>query len=323
VKFQGSIDELVAALSEAGLEGAAVQDDSVAGQRAVIGGIARIGEHELHLRVWIPSHFPLSLPTVLVSNHQSLGFVPHLTASGLICYHEGEGSVQSLWRPQQVAVEALQLALRVLEGSLAERDGVGVVEEMEWWWSRQRGCWRSWTSVFTPGEQVKRIQCAGDLVFEDGSPVATAGLDIVSGLYIPLASTLFERRFDPRQLLDVARLHGLVRRHLDDSNHRLLRARLRRGTPPRFVVLGVPRPSGDRALIAANFVGSIEPHPLQENPTNMDTRIEPVAHRSSRPQARPRTRRSRPFALSKARRSRGSRGRGRLCGRGNRSDRDR
>lgn len=275
MKAQVCLPELVSALAEAGLQGAALCEEEIAGQQAVIGGLARIDEHELQLRVWIPTDFPLSLPTVLVANHQSLGFVPHLTAIGAICYHEGEGSVQSLWRPEQVATEALQLALRVLKRSLAEGHGVGVVEEMEWWWSRQRGCWRAWRSVFTAGRRVKRIERAGDLVFEKGRTVNTKGLPTLPGLYVPLAPSLFERRLDPRHLLEPGRLRGLLRRHVDDDNGKLLRARLRRRNPPRFLVLGVPRPSGDPALIGVHFGGAEVPLLDDENVLS-DIHMEPV-----------------------------------------------
>jgi hypothetical protein len=276
MKERISTAELISALVGAGLQGAMLREEQVAGQQAVIGGTYQLDEHELDLRVWIPLDFPLSLPTVIVVNHESLGFVPHLTAIGSICYHEGEGSVQSLWRPEQVAAEALQLALRVLKASLAQRDGVGVVEEMEWWWSRQRGCWTAWRSVFTAGELVKRIQRAGDLVFEKGSAVGTKNLPIMPGLYLPLAPSLFERRLDPRHLLEVGRLRGLLRHHLDEDNRKLLRARLRSGPAPRFLVLGVPRPSGDRALIGVHFEGALDPHPLCEDTMNADARIVPV-----------------------------------------------
>lgn len=269
-------EELTQALRQAGLRNTALHLEEAPGQQAVIGGQAQVGGHALELRVWIPSDFPLSLPGILVVNHEALGFVPHLTAVGAICYHEGEGSVQSLWRPEEVAAEALRLALKVLERSLAEAGGVGIVEEMEWWWSRQRGCWRAWQSVFTAGEGVKRIQRTGELVFDDDHTAATQVRELKPGLYLPLAPSLFERRLDPRHLLEVGRLRALLRTHLDEGNRKLLRARLRRGAAPGFLVLGVPRPSGDRALIAAEFVGPLEPHPLREGTMNSESRLEPV-----------------------------------------------
>jgi molybdopterin/thiamine biosynthesis adenylyltransferase len=148
------------------------------------------------------------------------------------------------------------------------------VEEMEWWWSRQRGCWRAWASVFTAGELVKRIQRAGDLVFDNGNAVGTQTLP-VPGLYVPLARSLFERRLDPRRLLEPSGLRGLLRNHLDEDNRGLLRARLRQRTPPRFLVLGIPRPSGDRALIALHF-GDTEVPLLDNHAMTPDAKIEPV-----------------------------------------------
>lgn len=266
MKVEVTVAELVSALADAGLEQTRqLEGEYPVGHRAVIAGRCQLDDHELDLRVWVPDDFPLSLPTVVVANHEVLGFVPHLTANGAICYHEGEGSVQSIWRPAQVIVEAMELALKVLRESLDRGDAKGIVEEMEWWWSRQGDCWRKWVSEFVPGEQVKAIHRFQNCVFDNRLGSVPDGLAIETGLYIPFGSTLFEARLDPRELLAVGRLRTLLRQHLSEDNRKLLKARLRRGAPPRFLVLGIMRPSGDRALIGAEFEGKLDPHPLRES----------------------------------------------------------
>ncbi|MCA9687104.1 MAG: hypothetical protein KC457_33370, partial [Myxococcales bacterium] len=280
-----SIADVREALADAGLE-EPLRVDGRTGLPAVLGGFVRLDGRRLELRIELGVDFPLSLPIVRVLDHEVLGFVPHLTQSGVICYHEGEGTVQSLWHPEQTAAAALRLACKTLRESLAGLRDADFVEEMEWWWSRQRGCWRAWSSRFDPGEQVKTVQFIatffglGVLVDKASWTGPTPWETLVAagraGLYVPLERSLLDETLDPRALLSVGGLRKVLlgaSPALSEDNGRLLRARLRKGEAPRFLVLGVPRASGDRALIAVDFGASSEAHPLRESAMTEDSQV--------------------------------------------------
>lgn len=242
-------EDMLAALSAAGLRAPAL-DDSGRG----VEGVVSVAGRELRLRLDFPTDFPLSLPVIRVLEHEALGFVPHLTQIGVVCYHEGEGTVQSLWRPARVAGDALVLALETLGGSLEEGHGGGFAQEMEWWWSRQPGSGYGYFSWFEPGDQLKVLfERGGQIVDRKRASELRPGEDRAEGLYLPLAASVYEGSFDPRALLRPDSLRRILHAHLDVENRKRFRARLRRGGAWNFVVLGVPRPSGDRAIVGVRF----------------------------------------------------------------------
>jgi len=270
-----SISAIIEALGEAGLDGARRGQDRE-GRLCVVQGRARVGEHELGIRVELPLDFPLYMPVVYVEDPGQLGDVAHLIQNGAICYHEGEGSVQSIWYPERVAAESVRLALSTLERSLAGDNALSVFEEIEWWWSRQREQVTAWVSAFEPGDKLQVLYRAGLYVRGEPDAFAALGLESERGLFIPFNAEDGRYRFSPRSLLRPGGLKRVLREHLDSDTFKRLQARLRRGNDYRFAVLGVRRPSGDQALIGVEFRGPIKPHPLRKSAMNDETTIEPA-----------------------------------------------
>jgi hypothetical protein len=276
VSIDVSIPAVVTALAAAGLEHANVGPHRP-GTRAVIEGRARVAEHTLDIRVHLPNDFPLQLPWVFVADPDALGNVPHLTANGSICYHEGEGSVQSIWHPERVAADALKLALRTLEGSLTGSNTNSLFEEVEWWWSRQRERYHAWCSRFEPGDDIAILYRAGPLIEARRRSLEGQGFAVSDrGLYVPANSRTDAYRFRLASLLRPAGLRRVLNEILTPEQHRHLLGRLRHNTDFRFLVLGLRRPSGDLALIGLEFNGPLDPHPLVDDPMTDETTLEPA-----------------------------------------------
>ena len=278
-----SISALVDALASAGVVGARVGATNPL-RLTVIEGEIRVSGRELAIRVEFPQDFPVNMPVVFVVNPESLGQVPHLLANGAICYHEGEGSVQSIWYPERVAAESVQLAIRTLERSLAGENAQSVFEEIEWWWSRQREPSRSWASQFTPGPDIEVLYRAGALIDNRHKRLNELSTTIERGLFIPMNPDPGRYRFSVPSLLRRSGIQRVLRENLESRVYKHLQGRLGRGANFRFVVLGIQRPSSsDHALIGIEFRGPLDPHPLKHGSMNDESTLEPVlVHRLDR-----------------------------------------
>ena len=251
------------------------------GSLAGFAGNVEVAGSELEIRVELASDFPLSLPLISVANHMHLGFIPHLTQIGDVCYREPEGSVHSLWHPDRVVVESLDLALATLARSIIGLDPSGYIEEAEWWWSRQPGV-TAYASFIEPMQQVKRIRRVRinalfptEYIVDDSkssrSIVAVSEL-VSEGVYIPLGRACLRMPLVPDTLLQLPSLRASIHGCLDRDNRKLLRRRLRHHD--RFVIVAIPRPSqlGDVALLGIEFDGDTPVHPFDPQRSNEQAR---------------------------------------------------
>src|SRR5215210_4092520 len=105
------LDEALTAVEDSGLLRNPHRMDQLAGR----GGAALVGKVdiegiEVSLRIVLGASFPLRLPMIFLEPWDALGFIPHVSPRGLVCFLDPEGLVLDRYRPSQIAIDSLEKA---------------------------------------------------------------------------------------------------------------------------------------------------------------------------------------------------------------------
>lgn len=250
------------------LAGAVVADD---GKRIIEGEAEIVGHGSVRLRVDLAPPFPLAEPDIHVLDWAGRGSVAHVDSKGKVCYLS-HGSVVLDWqRPVNLAVECVHRAKQVLGQGLATDDWSEYVDEYEAHW-RQR-CEVTMPSLIEPADEIGEV-----LLLEMGKlcVLARDSLDwewflgkavprqttIHRGLFLPLENAMSIVPVPVEWTTNLAR--KAILRAVSPSKRavlaRVLKKHGRRNEE--YVVLQVPRDSGEPALVGLCFLGVGEIHPL-------------------------------------------------------------
>jgi molybdopterin-synthase adenylyltransferase len=252
----------------------------------VRGGITLDGEvavqgREVTLRLHLSASFPLVLPEFYLQPWDALGFIPHVSPRGFVCYLDREGVVLDRRRPEWVVADALERAIGVLSAGVRGENQADFADEFEIYWSYLPGKVTAF-SVLEPGDEVEEIILAfskGDLRW-----VASAERDIAAflsienvggayslqnALYVPLepGTSLVPPRHDgPFWSAEQARQVLLA--GMSETNRDRLR-KLTNGRPRsrEYVIAKLPRPSGGASLFGIRYEGLGQMHPLRQEGT--------------------------------------------------------
>lgn len=239
---------------------------------AAYAGVAPIGDGTIELSIQVHQDHPAVLPHVCVTRGHDVERIPHVADDGTVCYYEHLGLSSSLWRPLDVVIDAVAQAQQTLDRGLCGRNLIDFVAEAEWYWSRH-GAGRLVLSFVRPSHKLKTLEVLasgeGALYLTDSIAQVTAFLPALAiarpndrGLYVPLESSVHQAGLDPRAMVDVAKLRAIVQRHSSPENQRILAARLHKAPALRWLVIGIPRGSHDRALLGVDLGRVVGPHPL-------------------------------------------------------------
>src|SRR6266511_339654 len=77
-------------------------------------GEVDIEGREVTLSLFLGPSFPLALPTFFLEPWDALGFIPHVTPRGFVCFLDREGLVLDRRRPEQIVADAFERAVRLL-----------------------------------------------------------------------------------------------------------------------------------------------------------------------------------------------------------------
>src|SRR5436190_1487711 len=80
----------------------------------ILEGETVIGDRQVTIQLLLDDGFPLRLPRFRLLPWDALGFIPHVTPDGLVCFTASEGLVMNRRRPTEIALESLERAMHVL-----------------------------------------------------------------------------------------------------------------------------------------------------------------------------------------------------------------
>jgi hypothetical protein len=219
-------------------------------------GAWQIGATRVRIGVGLSHRFPAKLPDVFWLSREESEFIPHVEEDGHVCCFESEGLVLNRRRPARILRETLEQARRTIEAGLSGDNRLNLFEECEAYWSSPA---RILCNV-APDDVLRYVTvfsgacrgvADGRRPFEEVSyRLRGASLTERKGTYIPLERTIFEEpNFHPRKVDSIRALRAIIRKHISSENRkRLSRAARARGDMA-FVLLGVPKPGGGRALL--------------------------------------------------------------------------
>ncbi|MCK6588727.1 MAG: ThiF family adenylyltransferase [Polyangiaceae bacterium] len=219
-------------------------------------GAWQIGATRVRVGVGLSHNFPAKLPHVFLLSRDESKFIPHIEEDGHVCCFEAEGLVLDLRRPASILRETLEKARRTIEAGLSRSNRRELFEECEAYWSSSTRILCNvapddvlrYVTVFSGAcSGVADNRCAFD---EVSYRIRGTGLTEQKGTYVPLETTIFdEPNFHPRKVDSIQALRAIIRKHISSENRKRLRHAARARGDRAFVLLGIPKPGGDRALL--------------------------------------------------------------------------
>lgn len=251
-------------------------DDTVA-----LEGKVQVEDRWVTLRLVLDTSFPLTLPQFFLQPWDALGFIPHVTERGFVCFADPEGLVLDRRHPVRVVDHAFHRALGVLSDGVIGRNQGDFADEFEWYWASLREGVGAY-SVLDPINEAGRVVVAsnkdeflwiarsqGDIsAFRNGATVGGT-LTLQNALYLPLepGTIVIPPRSD-RPFWTVEEARQVLLSGLSEVNASRLRQILKKRPNRReFVVAKLPRSSGGETLFGLRYDGVGELHPLHNDGT--------------------------------------------------------
>lgn len=263
-----NLDAVGRAVAESGV----LADVSVDAERLAVTGTVTIAATQARMRAELRAPFPAARPLVMLDVPDQFGPLPHLNLeTGEVCYSNQEAVLLDWQRPEELVVECLRRAINVLEKGIAGELWADYVDEYEAHW--RSGITARQMSIVDPADEVREV-----ILFERGDATTladdTADIESFNGGKLPKGTVhraLLIPLTDPLPMVPVPDTGSLpeLRRALwaalsDADRHKLRRMLKHRNKKADHVVLQVPRPSGEPALVGLLFEGIVSTHPLLE-----------------------------------------------------------
>ncbi|RKH52690.1 hypothetical protein D7Y23_06230 [Corallococcus sp. AB050B] len=246
-------------------------------QSAVIGCMAIEG-YAIRLRVGVPRSFPLHLPEVAIESICPPVEFPHVSADGKLCYESEDNILLDRRDPWHIIQESLVRVRKLLSSLLTGRH-VGMLakefaqEAVAYWRSLARS---NINCVVDGGEhphETTALYYKGTLTAVADSPVvfgqslAQRNMGHVThrnAIYVPIDPASADPAFNPRELTTLEGLRKYVGVLPEQERRTLAKLLERLEKSEEFVVLGVRRPQGERALLGVIIEGIHGGHPLRD-----------------------------------------------------------
>lgn len=250
------------------------------GELAVAGRVDIAG-HSVGIAVNVDPMWNNHLPKVFLHPKDALGFIPHIDSEGVVCFLEAEGIIFDRRRPLDVVRECISHVQRTLLEGVTGDNRHDFVDEFEVYWARLNRpvlalsildllALDEVTEVFVgtstkalPGLRIAHH--AAQIPYIPNTSADQGPWTACPALYLPLSpgTLLLPPQSEPpfwgtdgiRRLLShcSAEHRGLLEDLLD-----------KRSYSHRFLIVRLPRPSGDAALFGVRFEELGEQHPLAD-----------------------------------------------------------
>jgi len=271
-------DQLLHAVAGAGLLGRPRRLQLASGELALEGTLT-IASRTVMVTLVVDPLFENKLPAVMLRPWDALGFIPHVDPSGVICYVDPEGMLLDQRQQLQIIRECLAEVRRTLRAGVTGANRADFVDEFEAYWQYLTPHLTARSSI-DPANTVAEIVIAtapdsriplrlahdarGIMHMADVPPLRGPWAS-QHAIYLPLEpDTLLipprpDRPFWTRE--DFRALLGFC----SEANRTQL-ASIVSGPArdPEYLMVGLPRPAGGRALFGVRFNGVGARHPLAE-----------------------------------------------------------
>jgi SAM-dependent methyltransferase len=280
---KSQFDDLLEAVAGLGIFRAPrrVQADALHGV-AALEGETEIQGREVSMRLILPAGFPLILPKFFLHPWDALGVIPHVTASGFICFADDEGLVLDRRNALAVVHAAFDRVQTVLSKGVSGENRGDFVEEFSSYWDRLPSS-KSVFSVIYPDDVTREVlvvhrakqdpivadSLSDVIAYFNGDKAKVGKHTIQNALYLPLqAGSMLEPPRPDRPFWSAIEARRVFLPLVSAANalrlQRLLRGR--RGQSD-YVIVGLPRRAGGVTLFGIRFGGVAKAHPLAEGGT--------------------------------------------------------
>ena len=222
---------------------------------------------ELATIVFYPD-FPLTLPKILLTKYDALGFIPHIEPNGAVCYLEQESVYINIEEPEVVFQASIELSINTIIDGINGNNKADFREEFNAFWERNKAMSKlSIFSLIEVTELPKRISILKNdtkaLLFEAGANTERAKKNFFkgkqtfakTGIYLRLKEDCDLRppKYDEQWTANdfVAWLKPKVRsKDWDQITQEIL---YKKPSKVEFVVIAIPRETGPTLLVAVHL----------------------------------------------------------------------
>jgi molybdopterin/thiamine biosynthesis adenylyltransferase len=271
-------DQLLHAVAGAGLLGRPRRVQLAGGEWALEGTLTIAGRAAVIALVVDPL-FENKIPTVLLRPWDALGFIPHIDPSGKICYVDPEGMLLDQNRQLQIIRDCIAHVQRTLQAGVIGANRVDFVNEFEAYWSYLESPLLAISSLDpidevsevviatcpTPGAPLRLAHGARGIMHMADKPPLRGPWASQRAIYLPLEpDTLLVPPRPDRPFWAIEDLRALLAYCSEANRARLASLIAGPARDIEYVVFGLPRPAGGRALFGVRLGGVGDRHPLAE-----------------------------------------------------------
>jgi len=271
-------DQLLRAVADAGMLGRP-RRARLANGRCALEGTLTIAGRTVTVALVVDLLFENKLPTVLLRPWDALGFIPHISPSGVICYVDPEGMLLDQRRQLQIIRECFTEVRRTLHAGVTGANQVDFVDEFEAYWQYLNPHLTARSSL-DPPDTVSEVVIAtapdsrtplrlardarGIMRMADTPPLRGPWAS-QRAIYLPLEpDTLLVPPRPDRPFWTLDDVRALLA-HCSEANCAKLASLVAGpGRDPEYLVIGLPRPAGGRALFGVRLGGVGDRHPFAE-----------------------------------------------------------
>lgn len=257
------------------------------GRRVVLAASALlpVGGQEVPIRFGLREDFPDSVPEIAVDKDGEFAALPHVGSDGKLCYVSDDEVLLDRGDALGVLRESLDLAAKTLEKGMGSEAASEYVREFISYW-RNATPEASLLSAVTVSEDPRWILALAERnsvvaladderAFAEARPNRSAsGLSHIRALYLPIDPLAIDSDFRPGDLVTREGLRKYCLSQLS-RNKKLLKEVDRKWKREEYVLLGVRRPEGGRAVVALRFFDVEGGHPIAS--TTATYEIEPLS----------------------------------------------
>jgi molybdopterin/thiamine biosynthesis adenylyltransferase len=277
-------DQLLRAVADAGLLGRP-RRVRLANDRWALEGTLTIASRIVMVTLVVDPLFENKLPTILLRPWDALGFIPHVDPSGVICYVDPEGMLLDQRRQLEIIRECFTEVRRTLHAGVTGANQADFVDEFE-------ACWQYLNPHLTARSSLDPPDTVAEVVIatapDSRTPLRLArdarGIMHMAdkpplrgpwatqrAIYLPLEpDTLVVPPRPDQPFWALEDIRALLAHCSKPNRARFASLVAGPARDPEYLVIGLPRPAGGRALFGVRLGGVGECHPLADGGSAAD-----------------------------------------------------